>query len=136
MKIWMWSLLVGGEVGFLLLLVQDCAREIDLKDFCPDHFKCTQKYNASFLWEKLDTYIIVGIVRTLYYKLNNVAFKLWKGLEIEEIISTVDVYSFSYQKKTSSKNTSFAYYIFYPHLFMSAQDIFSICSLAKALRKN
>lgn len=55
------------------------------------------------LGKKIGDYIIVGIVRTLYYKLNNVAFKLGRGLEIEEIISTIEIYYFSSQKKSSLK---------------------------------
>lgn len=51
--------------------------------------------------KKLGDCIIVGIVRTLYYNLNNVAFKLGRGLKIEEIISTIEIYYFSFQKKTS-----------------------------------
>lgn len=85
--------------------------------------------------KKLGDCIIVGIVRTLYYNLNNVAFKLGRGLEIEEIISTIEIYYFSFQKKTSLK-IFLLLIIFPPHLFMSVQDIFSICSLPKALRKN
>lgn len=85
--------------------------------------------------KKLGDCIIVGIVRTLYYNLNNVAFRLGRGLEIEEIISTIEIYYFSFQKKTSLK-IFLLLIIFPPHLFMSVQDIFSICSLPKALRKN
>lgn len=43
---------------------------------------------------------------------------------------------FFISKENFFENISFAYYIFSPHLFLSAQDTFSICSLAKALRKN
>lgn len=88
-----------------------------------------------FCGKKLGDYIIVGIVRTLYYKLNNVSFKPGRGLEIEEIISTIEIYYFSFQKRTSLK-IFLLHIIFSPHLFMSVQDIFSICSLPKALRKN
>lgn len=71
----------------------------------------------------------------LYYELNNVAFKHGRKLKIEKNTSTIEMHYFSYQNKTSSKTFPLLI-IFFPHLFLSVQDTFSICSHAKALRKN
>lgn len=59
---------------------------------------------------------MLGSVRTLYYKLNNVFFKLGRGLEIEEIISTIEIFYFSYQKKTYSKTFPLLI-IFFPPIY-------------------
>lgn len=65
------------------------------------------------------------------------AFKLGRGLEIEEIIFTIEIYYFSYQKKTSSKTFPLLIIFFPPFILVSTghiQHLFSCKSPQEKLK--